>query len=74
MESKEALAKKIGEKQVACEVNTVDMYGRSVAVCRLEGKEDLNAWLVSQGHAVAYTQYSTNYVPLQQQAEKAQLV
>jgi endonuclease YncB( thermonuclease family) len=30
-----------------------DQYGRNVSVCSL-GSEDLNAWLVSRGLAVAY--------------------
>ena len=38
-----------------------DRYGRVVAVCRAAG-EDLNAWMVSQGWALAYRQYSRDYV------------
>lgn len=36
-------------------VKNQDQYGRNVAVCSLgAGGEDLNAWLVSNGYAVAY--------------------
>ena len=35
--------------------------GRIVAVCRL-GAEDLNAWLVARGWALAYRRYSSDYV------------
>ena len=34
---------------------------RIVAVCRVDGA-DLNAWMVSQGWAVAYRRYSMDYV------------
>ena len=57
-----ALADKIGTATVSCEARDTDRYGRSVATCRARG-ESLNAWLVAQGHAVAYRQYGTEYVP-----------
>jgi len=57
-----ALSNKIGGRTVSCERRDVDRYGRIVAVCRI-GDEDLNSWLVSEGHAVAYTRYSFKYVP-----------
>lgn len=65
--------KKIASRPVTCDVKNKDMYGRSVSVCYVGGaagigREDLNAWLVSQGDAVAYEQYSKEYVPLEQQA------
>lgn len=56
-----ALADKIGRRTVRCQQTDVDRYGRIVAVCRL-GEEDLNAWLVLQGYAVAYRRYSMDYV------------
>jgi endonuclease YncB( thermonuclease family) len=57
---------------VACEQHEVDRYGRIVAVCRAGG-EDLNAWLVSQGGALAYRHYSTAYVDEEDVARAAQL-
>lgn len=57
-----ALSNKIGGKTVTCERKDTDRYGRIVAVCRAGG-EDLNGWLVSEGHAVAYMRYSFSYVP-----------
>src|SRR5262245_22562373 len=56
-----ALADEIGQQTVICEKHDVDRYGRIVAVCRAGG-EDLNAWMVSQGWALAYRHYSTAYV------------
>src|SRR5882724_9290250 len=43
------------------EVSDVDQYGRIFAVCSAGG-EDLNAWMVRQGWALAYRHYSTAYV------------
>lgn len=62
-----ALADKIGRRTVRCEQRDVDRYKRIVAVCR-SGEEDLNAWLVRQGHAVAYRRYSTDYVTVEEAA------
>lgn len=57
-----ALADKIGYKPVTCEAKgKPDRYGRATAVCRL-GSEDLNAWMVREGWAMAYRQYSRAYV------------
>ena len=61
-----ALANKIGGAPVSCEIRDVDRYGRLVAVCRKRG-EDLNAWLVRNGWAVAYRRYGKDY--LRQEAE-----
>ncbi|WP_336488279.1 thermonuclease family protein [Methylobacterium nigriterrae] len=56
-----ALADKIGEATVSCEPRDTDRYGRTVAVCQM-GSENLNAWMVSEGHAIAYRRYSEDYV------------
>jgi endonuclease YncB( thermonuclease family) len=65
-----ALSSKIGTATVSCEQKDVDRYKRIVAVCSAGG-EDLNAWLVQQGHALAYRQYSTDYVGQENDARKA---
>ena len=57
-----ALADHIGSRTVRCEGKTRDRYGRLVAVCYL-GDEDLDAWMVLQGLALAFRKYSTLYVP-----------
>lgn len=62
-----ALADKIGRRSVRCEQKDVDRYKRIVAVCR-SGEKDLNAWLVQQGHAVAYRRYSMDYVTAEDEA------
>ena len=56
-----ALTDRIGGQTVQCAVRDRDRYGRSVAVCQLAG-QDLNAWLVAQGWALAYRQFSEAYV------------
>src|SRR4051812_32469908 len=48
-----ALAQKIGNATVSCPQTDVDQYRRVVAVCT-SGNEDLNAWLVSNGWAIAF--------------------
>jgi endonuclease YncB( thermonuclease family) len=64
------LADKIGKQTVTCEQKDVDRYGRVVAVCSAGG-EDLNGWMVSEGLAVAYRQYSKDYVGQEEQAKTA---
>lgn len=65
-----ALAERIGEGNVACEPRDTDHYGRTVAVCR-KGGEDLNAWMVRQGHAIAYRRYAEDYVAAEGEAKAA---
>lgn len=56
-----ALADWIGRATVSCEQRDIDRYGRIVAVCRARGT-DINQWMVRQGWAIAYRQYSQEYV------------
>ena len=56
-----ALAGRIGSQTVSCVERDRDRYGRTVAVCHAAGK-DLNAWMVRQGWALAYQQYSKAYI------------
>ncbi len=65
-----ALADYIGEATVTCEPRDTDRYGRTVAVCR-KGHEDLNAWMVRQGHAVAYRRYAEDYAAVEGEAKAA---
>ena len=51
----------INHRTVACKERDRDRYGRIVAVCSVAG-EDLNAWMVLQGLALAYRRYSLDYV------------
>ncbi len=65
-----ALTGRIGGRSVSCEERDQDRYGRVVAVCHAGG-EDLNAWLVSEGLAIAYRHYSTDYVGHERAAREA---
>lgn len=56
-----ALARAVQDKQVRCEPRGLDKYGRTLGVCFL-GQQDVNAWMVRQGHAWAFIKYSTSYV------------
>jgi endonuclease YncB( thermonuclease family) len=65
-----ALADRIGTATVSCAKKDIDLYNRTVAVCQV-GSADLGAWLVSQGHAVAFRRYSTEYVADEEKARAA---
>lgn len=62
------LSEKIGVRNATCNEKDRDRYGRTVAVCSAGG-EDLNSWMDSQGLAVAYRQYSKDYVALEDRAK-----
>ena len=55
---------------MACKRKDVDRYGRIVALCWI-GAEDINAWMVWHGWAVAYRRFSTDYVIHEDAAKKA---
>lgn len=57
-----ALANFIGRGTVTCERRGVDRYKRTIATCQVRG-EDIGAWLVRAGQALAFRRYSTDYVP-----------
>ena len=63
---------RIGEGVVTCERKDTDRYGRVVALCRVYG-EDLGAWMVGLGWALAYRAYSTRYVPAEELARSRNL-
>ncbi|THF85361.1 thermonuclease family protein [Deinococcus sp. KSM4-11] len=69
-EAATALRGLLGQRTVVCQRRDTDRYGRTVAVCRVNGT-DVNGWMVSQGHALAYRQYSTDYVPQETAARAA---
>jgi endonuclease YncB( thermonuclease family) len=65
-----ALANLVGNHWIRCEGKDVDRYGRIVAVC-FAGPHDLNAKMVSDGWAMAYRRYSTDYVAEEVEAKTA---
>lgn len=63
----QALRNHIGAQEIRCQPRDTDHYGRVVAVC-YAGQEDLNEWMVREGWAVAYRQYSRDYLPAEADA------
>jgi endonuclease YncB( thermonuclease family) len=67
-----ALSDKVGRKTLECRVKDIDRYGRSVAICTLGG-EDIGAWMVENGWAVAYRRYGKAYVAAEDRARRGSL-
>jgi endonuclease YncB( thermonuclease family) len=65
-----ALADKIGTAVISCRQTDIDQYHRVVAICARDG-QDLNAWLVSGGYAIAYRQFSEDYARQEIEARAA---
>jgi endonuclease YncB( thermonuclease family) len=65
----QALDYRISGGVVTCEPQDRDRYGRVVAICRAHG-EDLSAWMVSIGWALAFRRYSEHYVAVEDLAKK----
>ena len=57
-------------KTVRCQEKDRDRYGRTVAEC-FTGSTSLNGWMVAQGWAVAYRQYSKAFIPQEEDARRA---
>lgn len=62
-----ALSDRIGRRTVSCQQVDTDRYGRAVADCYV-GRYNINLWMVRQGWAVAYRQYSTDYIEAEARA------
>ena len=60
----------IGASPVQCRERDVDRYGRTVADCSVRG-QDIELWLVRNGHALAYRRYSSAYIGAEQEARNA---
>ena len=65
-----ALSDFIGPSPVTCEKQGTDRYRRIIGVCSVRG-EDVEAWMVLNGWALAYRRYSTDYVAQEQAAREA---
>ena len=65
-----ALTRLIGGRQPDCAERDRDRYGRSVAVCTLDGR-DLNRAMVAGGWALAYLRYARDYAPDEAAARQA---
>ena len=58
--ARDQLNKRIGRSIIVCESEGRDRYGRFLSTCYRD-HENLNAWLVKEGLALAYVRYSNRY-------------
>ena len=65
-----ALSGKIRRQTMSCQRTDTDRYGRTVAVCWLKA-ENVNAWMVREGWAIAYRRFSNDYVLHEDAAKRA---
>ena len=59
--SKNLLIEKIANQEVNCIRESKDQYGRTLAECFV-GKESLSSYLVREGYAFAYRDYSDQFI------------
>jgi endonuclease YncB( thermonuclease family) len=70
IEARDRLAVHIGSHPIDCAPAGFDTYGRTLATCTLAG-ENLNAWMVRQGWALAFVRYSKEYASDEEAARSA---
>ena len=70
--AKNVLKNKIGDKIPECIIKDKDRYQRLVAECFIE-KESLSKFMVREGYAVAYTQYSKDFIEDEKYAKENKL-
>jgi len=61
IEARDRLAAHIANREIRCSSNGIDAYKRELGHCSL-ADENLNAWMVREGWALAYVKYSSTYV------------
>ena len=67
IEARDRLEAHIAGRVITCLSNGTDVYQRSLATCSLKG-ENLNAWMVQEGWALAYVKYSSTYQQVERDA------
>jgi len=70
--AKDVLKNKIGDRIPECVVKDKDRYQRLVAECFIE-KESLSKFMVREGYAVAYSQYSKDFLKDEKYAKENKL-
>ena len=70
--AKSVLKNKIADKIPECIVKDKDRYQRLVAECFI-GKESLSRFMVREGYAVAYSQYSKDFIEDEKYAKENEL-
>ena len=70
-EATRALRKLVDSQTLQCEGTATDRYGRLIATCHTLGsRTEVNRWMVRNGWALAYRQYSGQYVNDENRARK----
>ena len=69
--SKTLLIQKIANQEVTCIREGKDQYGRTLAECFV-GEESLSSYLVREGYAFAYRQYSKQFIQDEEYAQSRQ--
>lgn len=67
IEARDQLVAHIAGREITCTSTGTDVYKRTLGTCRLND-EDLNAWMVREGWALAYVKYSSTYVHAEEDA------
>lgn len=70
--SSDQLRSMIGDFEISCAGNEVDIYGRLLAVCTISGVS-LNQTMVAEGWATAFRRYSQDYVADETRARASKL-
>ncbi|KIE04716.1 hypothetical protein NF27_GG00120 [Candidatus Jidaibacter acanthamoeba] len=73
IEAKNYLDKLIDQNKVFCFRKSKDRYRREVSICYNHKFQNINAEMVRNGYAVAYTKYSKLYINEEQHAKQEKL-
>lgn len=68
-EATKAMRRLIAGKPISCHERDIDRYERIIAVCLNAGGQDVGADLVRQGWALAYRDFSLDYVDEESEAK-----
>jgi endonuclease YncB( thermonuclease family) len=71
IDARDQLAAHVAGREIRCASGGIDAYRRTLGTCYF-GNEDLNAWMVQEGWALAYVQYSKAYVHAEEDARTNQ--
>ena len=66
------LLKDVSPHSLYCKISSKDSYGRSIGVCYIED-QNINSKLVESGWALAYKQYSKDYINVEKLASKKKI-
>ena len=69
--ARDRLAELVEGREIQCEVQAVDPYGRLVSICHGADGADIGETLVAEGLAWAFTEYSDDYAALETEARAA---